>query len=256
MWVLEITGTNLKAGVPTDQPKVLSVEFDCPLQIFPPDYCIDHSLTPTQKDQIVKNLLPKYQQEVKEYEKNLGHFLPLREEAFPLVIIRQLVQEILSEGVIDGVVVVDHHFSNTLKSVIRDTLEDMRVQEIVFLPWSVLAVYGANETSAVVVYFTMECVNLCAVCDLREVTTKEDARVNLLNKEQNHDVIQELIDEVIERSPIELRSALRETIIILGDASNNHIQLDLTPEKQRFESRHSVGCWLACASYTQRNYVL
>ncbi|CCG25131.1 hypothetical protein CORT_0H00130 [Candida orthopsilosis Co 90-125] len=255
--VLEITGTNLKAGVAdSTRPEVLPVKYHHykHLHRFPPNYHLNgHSITQEQKNEIVKNLSPKFQQEVKEYEKYLGHFLPLMNEAFPVHFIRKLVHQILFQYSLidDSMFVVDHNYSENFKSVIRDTLKGLRVQEIFFLPCSVLASIGANERDVLVIYFTMECVKMYVVSDLREITIREDSRVNLLNKGDHHDIIQELIDEVIEKSPIDLRRKLRERIVVLSDDSNEYIQFDLTPEKQQFQSRQSVGCWIACALYAQ-----
>lgn len=251
--VLEITSTNLKAGyADSTQPDVLPVKYHAQLRLFPPEFHLnEHSITQNQKDEIVENLLPQYRQKAKEYETMLGHFLPLKDESFPVQIIRKLVHQILFQYLLtdDLAFVVDHDFSDILKHVIHDILQGLRVRKVVFLPCSVLATIGANETDALVVYFTMECVKLYVVSDLREIAILEDSRVNLLNKNRHHDTIQELIDEVVSKSPIDLRRKLRETTIMLSEDSNEYIQIDPTPEKQHFQSRQSVGCWVACALY-------
>ncbi|KAI5961042.1 hypothetical protein CANMA_003938 [Candida margitis] len=253
--VLEITGTNLKADtVDSVQPGVLPVEFHYPADLprLPPQYQLDdHSVTKDQRAEIVKNLLPKFQQEAKEYEKTLGHFLPLKDEASSSQLVSKLVHKIMLQYQLsdDLAFVVDHDFSEKFKIVIHDTLVGLQVKTVIFLPCSVLSTVGANVRDALVVYLTMECVKIYVVSDLREIVTKQDTRVNLLSK--NHDIIQELVDEAVGESPIDLRRKLRERIVVLGDDSNEYIHTDLTPEKQKFETRQSMGCWEGAALYAQ-----
>lgn len=272
--VLEITCTNLKVGnLGSKKPDLLGVEYQHSRTRpqLPPQYELnDHALAKEDRERIVSLFTPEMQALSDSFQKYYGTWLQLRDELWSKLLIQKLIYKALFQKQYSSkrVFVVDHDFSEKLKLAIYEIFTELRAKSVIFLPWSVLAVLGANVRNGLVLKYTFESLKIQTVVDLRVIDCREYVSINsmtkgdstqqgntenlkAMEKSEKLDKVQEIIGNIIRRSPIDIRKVLRENVIVIGDESNKHHKIDLTMEKHRFETRPSDGCWIACSLYSQ-----
>ncbi|KAI3404800.2 hypothetical protein KGF56_002430 [Candida oxycetoniae] len=256
--VLEITCTNLKLGYSgTTKPDLLSINYEHTTlkPQLPPQYELnDHALAEEDRKELVKQLDPELRMLLDECGNIQGTWLHLREEKLTKKLLQKLIYNVLFRNSYSAkrIFIVDHDFSEKLKRIIYEIFRELRAKSIIYLPFSVLAVLGSGLRSGLVLNFTFEVLKIQSVIDLRVVDRMEEIKVNCLNKsEERYSLIEDLINKIIQRSPIDIRRCLRENIIVVGDESNASHDIDLSEDRKRFETRYSKGCWIACSLYSQ-----
>ncbi|CAK9441924.1 uncharacterized protein LODBEIA_P57650 [Lodderomyces beijingensis] len=255
--VLEITCTNLKLGNSGSKvADIFQVNYrgTASRAQLPPQFELDdHALGVDDRARLVEQLRPEYATLSSECQTKQGTWLPLREAQLTKQLLRKIIYKALFQKSYSSkrVFIVDHDYSEKMKGIIYEIFKELKAKSVVFLPWSVLAVLGADQRNGLVLNFTMETLKVQVVVDLRVIYTTEEVTINCLNKHEKHSEIGQIIENTVKGSAIDLRKCLGENVIIVGDEGNDNHDIDLTLEKEAFETRLNVGCWAACSLYSQ-----
>ncbi|CAI5760120.1 unnamed protein product [Candida verbasci] len=124
--------------------------------------------------------------------------------------------------------IVDYNFSLNLKRNICEVLFNF-TKYVIFIPASVLMVFGDNKKNGLVIDYGWECCTISKVFELRQIYSKQFPFASELARK--FDLYENVdIEKIIKESDIDLRKVFRENIV-----------------------KNSVGCWTACSLYSTKS---